>query len=280
MMGKKHTHPAVDSRAGNPHPAGYGAALDGQDAWSSSLCVAAGSGDDAIADESAAYRDVEHLVGIISHCGRNLLGPVKGYASLIQDDVDDGSNAHRWADKIERTAQILEDYLTRLGLYRVQGACGLRETTWATTVHDALNLCRTVRGAGAHVEVCNQASAGFMQHFELLKRVLFHVLVNACEAAGSNGLVRVTIAERAVNASAGRVREFTVSVEDNGNGLESGQIPTIFTPHYTTKHGHAGLGLSMIAAAAPALGMNIEIHSKPGVGTRVVLTLREARRKP
>jgi len=226
------------------------------------------------------FFDIEDLLGIVSHCGRNLLGPIKGYASLIQDATGEEDNERRWADKIVRTAEVLEGYLARLGMYRVKGAVGVSDASWSALIESARVQCRAMRVPDARIIVENAATAAFQQHGELLKRVLFHLLANACEAAGRDGTVRVTVAERRVAGTDGIEREFEVRVADDGDGIDPAHADLIFSPHYSTRHDHAGLGLTSVAAAAPVLGMDVDVHSNPGEGTCVVLTLREARRQP
>ncbi len=226
------------------------------------------------------FHAVEGLVGHVAHAGRNLLGPIKGYASLIQDAVPEGSNERRWADRIERAADALEDFLVRLGMCRVAGACETRETTWAHMIHRAVRRVRGVNGGRARIEIVNASRDPFVQHEELIVRCLVHVLLNAVEASPRGGRVVVSVEERRVADGGALVREFTVTVRDDGEGIAPEAVDDVVRPFYTTRHDHAGLGLATVAAAAPVIGMDVDIESTVGEGTTVTLVLRETRRTP
>jgi PAS domain S-box-containing protein len=58
-----------------------------------------------------------------------------------------------------------------------------------------------------------------------------------------------------------------VSFEDQGNGIESRQLPNIFDPYYTTKPGASGLGLATAHSIIQQHHGHISVTSKVGVGT-------------
>ncbi len=226
------------------------------------------------------FHSVEGLLGHVAHAGRNLLGPIKGYASLIQDAVPDDSNERRWADRIERAADALEDFLVRLGMCRVSGACETRETTWSHVIHRAVERVRRVNDGRVRIEIVNDSPEPFVQYEELLVRCLVHLLTNAIEASPRGARVTVRVQQRRVALDGALRREFTVRVSDEGDGIERDHIDDIFRPFYTTRHDHAGLGLACVAASAPVIGMDVDVESTVGEGTTVTLVLRETRRTP
>ena len=64
-------------------------------------------------------------------------------------------------------------------------------------------------------------------------------------------------------------------IEDNGHGMDEDQVSKIFNPFFTTKQQGqgTGLGLSISYGLIRRYGGNIELDSKTGKGTRIVLTL-------
>ena len=73
--------------------------------------------------------------------------------------------------------------------------------------------------------------------------------------------------------------ELAVTIEDTGIGMTSQQLTRIFEPFAqadtstTREYGGTGLGLSISQQLAEALGGTLDVHSRPGEGTTVVLTL-------
>ncbi len=66
-----------------------------------------------------------------------------------------------------------------------------------------------------------------------------------------------------------------ISVQDNGKGIPAENLKKIFDPFFTTKPvGHGtGLGLSISYQIVQAHGGTLQVASKPGVGTRFVISL-------
>jgi signal transduction histidine kinase len=97
----------------------------------------------------------------------------------------------------------------------------------------------------------------------LIGRVLRHLLENAARYTPPGR--RITLASR---RREGRL-EFTV--EDNGPGIDSSDLPFIFEKFYRGKKSGAqgkgtGMGLSIARAIVVAHGGNIEVTSQPGQG--------------
>jgi len=102
-----------------------------------------------------------------------------------------------------------------------------------------------------------------------LNQVFLNLLVNAAHATREGeGIITVRTGLR----DAGRV---AVEVVDNGHGIPADVLPKIFDPFFTTKAvgEGTGLGLSICYKIIEAHGGKLEVHSKPGLGTRFTVVL-------
>ena len=95
------------------------------------------------------------------------------------------------------------------------------------------------------------------------------VVSNALEAVGEGGRVTVSVA-------AGRTQgvcDLIVSVD--GSGIDSATLRRVFDPFFSGREAGrgAGLGLSKAWRFLEANGGGIEIESRPGRGTRVLIRL-------
>lgn len=88
------------------------------------------------------------------------------------------------------------------------------------------------------------------------------VLENSIRAGADT--IRVVLSE---NADKGTL---TVSIEDNGCGIDEETLKHVSDPFYSTKEGkNFGFGISLLAQAAEITGGNLTVESEPGKGTAI-----------
>jgi len=102
-----------------------------------------------------------------------------------------------------------------------------------------------------------------------LKQVFLNLIINAFQAIDGEGAVCVS-----TECEAGKV---IVSIEDEGCGIPADAIERIFDPFYTTKPvgEGTGLGLSISYQIVRNHGGEINVESRPGVGTTFRVALPE-----
>lgn len=99
-----------------------------------------------------------------------------------------------------------------------------------------------------------------------LRRAILNLILNAREAMGGGGPVRI-----AARARTGAVE---LCVSDRGRGMSPATIARVFDPLFTTRpDGRGGIGLPMVERFVRSAGGSIAIESAPGLGTAVTLRL-------
>jgi two-component system OmpR family sensor kinase len=105
-----------------------------------------------------------------------------------------------------------------------------------------------------------------------VREVLTNLLSNALRYTPLGGEVKVSVTE----SSSGPERAITISVEDNGPGIESKDLPHIFDRFYkSSDSGGMGLGLSIAKYLVEAHGGKIWAESEMGKGTKISFALPE-----
>src|SRR5574341_778508 len=103
-----------------------------------------------------------------------------------------------------------------------------------------------------------------------LHEVLSNLISNALRYAPRGGMINVSVAE----ADLGAERSVVISIEDNGPGIESVDLPYVFDRFYkSSDSGGMGLGLSIAKYIVEAHGGRIWAQSEVGKGTKISFTI-------
>ena len=98
-----------------------------------------------------------------------------------------------------------------------------------------------------------------------LEQLFLNLLLNAGQALSPGGHASLDLA--AVDGA------FTVLIRDGGPGIPADQLARTGEPFYSSKRGGTGLGISIARKIAAAHGGDVNIDSRPGVGTVVQVRL-------
>ena len=109
--------------------------------------------------------------------------------------------------------------------------------------------------------------------FQQLEQVVVNLMTNACQAlTGKDQGIEVSVRYLSED------RAVVTEVVDEGEGIRPEDLPRIFDPFFTTKRssGGTGLGLSVSFRIVRDHGGTLRYVSRPGCGTRAILTLPAA----
>jgi len=106
-------------------------------------------------------------------------------------------------------------------------------------------------------------------HNGALAGALSNVLLNAVDASGNNGHITV----KACGVKLGGRDAVRISVADDGKGIASENLQTIWEPYVTNKPGGTGLGLAIARQAVWAHDGTVNATSTLGKGTEIQFTI-------
>lgn len=110
--------------------------------------------------------------------------------------------------------------------------------------HRSLRFCK--------IEQTGPEDLMFMGNLLLIYQMILNLVLNAAEAAGEHGRIRVDLLER---------DDFVyVEVHDNGPGIAPDMRKTVMEAFYTTRKNGSGLGLLSVEACARAHRGEVEIR--------------------
>lgn len=103
------------------------------------------------------------------------------------------------------------------------------------------------------------------------RQVIVNLVQNSAEAmpAGRKGTVRI-------EASGGGDQPWRIVVGDDGQGIPEHLLEQIFQPLFSTKAKGTGLGLAVVLGMVERHGGTLQVDSKVGVGTKMIVELPAA----
>jgi signal transduction histidine kinase len=104
-----------------------------------------------------------------------------------------------------------------------------------------------------------------------LKQIFLNLLLNASDATGGGGTIRVRVTARGSLYEAGPDRRVQIEISDTGCGIPAEELDRVFDPFFTTKPNGSGLGLAICQSLAERNGGQMDLESEVGLGTTVRL---------
>jgi signal transduction histidine kinase len=176
-------------------------------------------------------------------------GPLVGPLRLVQEEI-------------HRLDHILQDFL-QFARPREMSAVAVDLSALLARVLDFLQGDAERRGVRIERRLAPVPTVAGDE--ERLRQVAMNLTLNALDAAGSGGWVRVS-----TTASSNGV---SFTVEDSGRGISEEARDRIFEPFYTTKAAGTGLGLPIVHAIVSQHGGAIALGNASGGGARFEVTL-------
>jgi PAS domain S-box-containing protein len=231
----------------------------------------------------------------VAHEIRNPLAGIGTSAQVLLRRFEPRDERARFVRVILDEVGRLDRIVTSLLQYARPRTPELKSGSLAACVERVLELSRDAlaqAGVTAEVNVAPRLAAVYIDP-DLVSQVLLNISLNSIQAMQQGGTLRYEIrnvrrrptprgpgrraADRAraklrgTDVAAARVPYQQVRVTDNGAGMSRGALAKLFQPFFSTKPQGTGLGLSISQTIMQEHGGTIEVLSREGHGTTVLL---------
>jgi two-component system, NtrC family, nitrogen regulation sensor histidine kinase GlnL len=219
------------------------------------------------------------LAAGLAHEIRNPLGGIKGAAQLLRRSVDVHPALREYTDimirEVERVNQLIEQLLD---LSRPP-----QLTLAPVNIHEILEDVLLLEGqavAGQDISVRKNFDPSLPPirgDRAQLTQVFLNLVKNGFQAMERSGTLTITTRLETDyhirGQGAERNRLIWIDVADQGQGINQEDLPHIFSPYFTTKHGGTGLGLAICYRIIKEHGGLIRVESVEGQGTTIKVSL-------
>jgi two-component system cell cycle sensor histidine kinase PleC len=235
----------------------------------------------------AADRAKSTFLACMSHELRTPLNAIIGFSDLLQTEMFGplGSEQYlEYAADINRSGHhLLELVNDLLDMARVEaGMVELQEEAIdvAMLIREAVNLARgSVPGTTHKFDVrLPEATPLLMADRRRIKQVLINLIGNAVKFTPSGGGIRITVGEGE--------RHMSITITDTGIGIPPEKIGDLGRPFSqiestaSRRYQGSGMGLFITKALVRRHGGDLEIESRLGEGTTVIIRLPSNRLVP
>jgi signal transduction histidine kinase len=225
--------------------------------------------------EAARLAAMGTATGRILHQVKNPLQTIILHAEMLEDSslVSDDESRRELCEAIVGEAARMADLLGGLSTF----ASGVGQQLAAETLalHEVVHAAarqasREYEAAGVQVRIGPVDEIMTLGDGVFLLRALANVIHNSFEAfrdwvGTEEPGIELALRRRGAGA--------VIEVRDNGAGIAETELAGIFEPFVTRKGAGLGLGLPMTREIVEGHGGRVEVRSRPGQGTSVLLIL-------
>jgi nitrogen fixation/metabolism regulation signal transduction histidine kinase len=204
----------------------------------------------------------------VAHEIRNPLASIRGYTQMAILEVGDGAVATHdlqiVLNEVDRLDRLIERFLSfaspNFPSYKLSDMNPLIEEV-ASFFDQQLHT----KQLKLHFHLHNPSQFEFDS--DQIRQVLINLMLNAIQASHEGGQIKI--------ASQLHDNEgvYSLSIEDDGDGIPGELHDRIFTPFFTTRKGGTGLGLAICARIVENHRGSIELVSSKTAGTAITIKL-------
>jgi two-component system sensor histidine kinase BaeS len=225
--------------------------------------------------QDARRREQEFLASV-SHDLRTPLTTIRGYTEALEEGRIADDDRERVAGVIgresERLGRLVEDFML---LSRLESRGFTLRPEPVDLAGHLKGIAEAFRDRAAAADLELQVEVAEVPEAlvdpDRVAQVVGNLLENALRYTPQGGRVRLRLEERDGYAS--------ISVADNGPGIEEADLPHLFERLYVTRRYRpirpegSGLGLAIVKELVDAMGGSASVTSAPGRGTTLVVRL-------
>ncbi|MBI4326000.1 MAG: hypothetical protein HY674_12135 [Chloroflexi bacterium] len=196
-------------------------------------------------------REMNVAAAGLAHETRNPLNIIRGLAQMISKASDASDEIRKKSveitDEVDRVTVELNEFIN----YSKPREVRRSPVAVGTVVSDVVRALKSDLEDKAIKLDLAEESLTVNADQQLLRQVLFNLLMNAIQAVPQSGQIQIVTRKS-------QAQEASFEVRDNGPGVPAEQRKEIFRPYFTTRVHGTGLGLAVVKQIAMVHGWEVE----------------------
>jgi two-component system, cell cycle sensor histidine kinase and response regulator CckA len=231
--------------------------------------------------QSQKLEAIGRLAGGVAHDFNNMLTAISGYTSFALDQAEEGTTLRSDLDEIRKATERATQLTRQLLAFSRKQVLEPVPLDLNEVVQDMNAMLRPLLGADVTLTTELDPGLGVIEADpSQLNQVLMNLVVNARDAMPGGGAVTISTANVDVPRGGDGAIEpgpyVTLTVSDEGEGIDEATLSQIFEPFFTTKESGkgTGLGLATVYGIVKQSGGYLEVESEVDVGSEFRIYLR------
>jgi len=220
--------------------------------------------------DSQKLAAVGQLSAGIAHEVRNPLSSIKMSLQILEKRLNPTGNDLKRFKIAEKEVEHLEKIVNDILIYAKPAEPEMKPADISAFLESSLSMVeKELYDKKIDVQFHNdQGIPPINLDSAMLKQAFLNIYLNAIDAMEEGG--RLRISTRLVT---NEHKHISIEIDDSGYGIEEEDMPHLFNPFFTRKRYGTGLGLTQVKKFIDLHHGSIEIFSRKGEGTKVVVTL-------
>jgi len=220
-----------------------------------------------VANRNERLKELGQMTSSVAHEIKNPLGGIRGYAMLLESDLDDPTHKEM-ASSIKEGTKTLDRLLSKILSYARPVQMKAVSRDLAPFMRSLLKFIKVDPATPKNVKIDMHISDEPLMapvDTELLRQAFLNLIMNAFQAMESGGKLMISLMKRSNSC--------LITISDTGCGIEEEDAKKVFSPFFTTKEKGHGIGLTETHKIIKAHFGEIDIRSEKGRGTTFTITL-------
>jgi signal transduction histidine kinase/ActR/RegA family two-component response regulator len=227
--------------------------------------------------QASKMEAIATLAGGVAHEFNNALMGIVGNIELLKMDLPEDERRDKYFERMKLSGHRMSRLTDQLLAYAQGGKYQPKNTKLDDFVIETLPILQHDLSPEVRLETHFQKDLSYIKaDYAQMQMVLSAILANSNEAIEDEGFIRITANNEDVNEDLAKQYPgfkpgfyVSLTIEDDGKGMDEETRSGIFEPFFTTKFLGRGMGMAAVYGIVKNHGGWVYLNSEPGKGTVV-----------